>query len=115
MNSGKALDGFLARFILLETPVNYPDPQMRPEPMEQRLPAIGESLKRLVVGPGVEPTQMALMTALASIQPVWVDQGGGRRTREVHTPRVPVVPMTEEAIKADEAVTWHELERKACQ
>jgi hypothetical protein len=27
-------------------------------------------------------------------------------------PRVPVVPMTEEAIKADEAVTWDELERK---
>jgi hypothetical protein len=112
MNSGKALDGFLARFILLETPVNYPDPQMRPEPMEQRLPAIADSLKRLVVGPGVEPTPLALGQAKALMEPVWVDQGGGRRAREVHSPRVPVVPMTEEAIKADEAVTWDELERK---
>jgi hypothetical protein len=33
LNSGHAIDGFLARFLLFETPVNYPDPVFDAEPL----------------------------------------------------------------------------------
>jgi hypothetical protein len=60
LNSGHAIDGFLARFLMFETPLNYPDPQFGAGAVEERIGEIAGSLRRLVVGPGVQPTDLAV-------------------------------------------------------
>jgi hypothetical protein len=112
MTSSRALDGFLARFILFETPQNYPDPKFDIEPLEDRLEDISGMLQRLVVGPGNEPTAIALGQARASMEPVWIDQGNGRRSREAYTPKVPRVPMSSVAQGIDRNITIEEVRLK---
>lgn len=111
LNSGHAIDGFLARFLLLETPLNYPDAVFDAEPKDKRIDAIAASLRKLVVGPGVDPTDLAVASALGGMQPSW-EGDPPRRTRRVTMPHVPAVPMTSAAKAMDRESTIAEVAAK---
>jgi hypothetical protein len=113
LTSSRALDGFLARFVLFETPLNYPDPQFDTEPLERRLHDLALMIQQIVVGPGTEVNEVSLGLAKAQMKPVWVEQDlGGGKTRTVFPPEVYVVPMSDMAKEVDRAITRKEVQLK---
>jgi hypothetical protein len=114
VTSGQAVDGFLARFLVLQTPENYPDPQFGTEPLDQRLLEIARKLQLVAAGPGADPDNLdvGIASALGSVQPRWEDQGKGRLRRAFSRPVVPVVPMTAGAKDRDLAIEIQEVRAK---
>lgn len=111
LNSGAADGGFLARFLLFETPLNYPDPQFDIAPMDEGLDAISAQMRQMAAGPGVRATDLSVAAALGALQPRW-EKNGDKRIRLITSPEVPVVPMSACAVAADRELAMAEVQRK---
>ena len=111
LNSGAATAGFLARFLMLQTPKNYPDPQTDTPPVEEGLPKLIGRMRQLVAGPGVQATDLAILSALNALQPRWEGEGAARR-RLINMPEPYTVPMTQEARAEDRRIAMIEAELK---
>jgi hypothetical protein len=113
LTSGSALDGFLARWVLFETPLNYPDPQFDCEPLERRLPDLAAMIQQIVVGPGLEVNEISLASGKSKMMPIMEESDlGQEKIRRVEVPDVYIVPMTEMAKEVDRAITRKEVQLK---
>jgi hypothetical protein len=113
LTSGSALDGFLARWVLFESPLNYPDPQFDTEPLERRLDDLALMIQQIVVGPGVEANEISLASAKGALKPIMEESDLGHEPiRRVEMPDVYTVPMTEMAREVDRAITRKEVQLK---
>lgn len=100
MGTGETNDGFLARILMMQSPLNYPAPSRETERVEARLDDIAGQLRRIVVGPGVEVTDLGVTHAVGKMKPIWQGEPP-RQTRVIHEPTVPEVAVTADG---DEAI-----------
>lgn len=111
LNSGSADSGFLARFLLFETRVNYPDPQFDTPPLGEGLNSLVPRLRQMAVGPNSAVTEFSMAAALGARQPRW-DTAGDKKTRRIVEPDVPEVPMSREAVAVDRELAAEEVTQK---
>lgn len=109
LNSGSADGGFLARFLMFETPVNYPDPQFDVPPVEEGLETLSPRMRQMVAGPNIEATDLAVSARLGALQPRW---DGEKKVRRINLPDVPVVPMSADALAVDRRMAIDEVAQK---
>lgn len=97
LNSGLALDGFLARLIILQTPDDDPDEQYDAEKVSLRRGEVAQALLHLVVGAGTPVTTISVASATGGRKPK-IEGKGESMTRKWDAPDPYDVPATFEAV-----------------
>lgn len=116
MESGNAIDGFLARWLIFEASENVPRPNLDAPQIAEMAAQVGRHLKPLIFGPGGDDAMLdneqAIAAALGSMRPGYRANTRGQQIRHVEMPEVPIVPMTLKAQETNRAMAIREWEAK---